>query len=349
MKKAEKESIAIARHIHVFLREYVPSQKSRSENTLKSYEYAISLYIGFLGDEKGIDPERLNCDCFSRDMIEEWLRWLADTRGCSPETCNIRLASLRVFLKYLGGKEISMLHISEVASGIQRRKETRKKVKGMSKDAVRALMTAPDTSTTAGRRDLALIVTMYSTAARIDEILSIKVGQLHLDARNPNVNIIGKGNKIRTLYLLPKAVAHLKSYLKDFHGAVPAPDAYVFYSRNAGPRGKMSQMAVSKRLKLHAETAHKSCVEVPLDFHAHQLRHAKSSHWLEDGMNIVQISLLLGHEQLQTTMVYLDVTIEQKAKALATLEDENSRKAPKKWKDNKATLANFCGVKPIKR
>ena len=66
-------------------------------------------------------------------------------------------------------------------------------------------------------------------------------------------------------------------------------------------------------------------------------------------MNIVQISLLLGHEQLETTMVYLDVTI---TKALATLEDENSRKAPKKWKDNKASLAkkNFCGVKPkIKR
>jgi len=219
----------------------------------------------------------------------------------------------------------------------------------MSKDAVRALMAAPDTSTTAGRRDLALIVTMYSTAARIDEILSMKVGQLHLDARNPNVNIIGKGNKVRTLYLLPKAVAHLKSYLKEFHWAVPAPDAYVFYSRNAGPRGKMSQMAVSKRLKLHAETAHKSCAQVPLDFHAHQLRHAKSSHWLEDGMNIVQISLLLGHEQLQTTMVYLDVTIEQKAKALATIEDENSRNAPKKWRNNKASLANFCGVKPIKR
>lgn len=349
MKKAEKESITIARHIYTFLREYVPSQKSCSYNTLKSYECAITLYIGFLEEEKGIDPERLNCDCFRREMIEKWLRWLADNRGCSPETCNVRLASLRVFLKYLGGMDVSMLHISEVASGIQRRKEMHKKVKGMSKDAVRALMAAPDTSTTSGRRDLALIVTMYGTAARIDEVLSMKVGQLHLDAKNPNVNIIGKGNKIRTLYLLPKVVAHLNSYIKERHGDNPKLDAYVFYSRNAGPCGKMSQMAVSKRLKLHAEMAHKSCVEVPLDLHAHQLRHAKATHWLEDGMNIVQISLLLGHEQLQTTLVYLDVTIKQKAEALATLDDENVRKAPKKWKDNKASLANFCGVKPIKR
>ena len=83
-----------------------------------------------------------------------------------------------------------------------------------------------------------------------------------------------------------------------------------------------------------------SCVEVPLNIHAHQLRHAKATHWLEDGMNIVQVSILLGHEQLQTT---------QKAKALVTLEDENNRKVPKKWKNDKASLANFCGVKPIKR
>ncbi len=71
------------------------------------------------------------------------------------------------------------------------------------------------------------------------------------------------------------------------------------------------------------------CDEVPMDLHAHQLRHAKASHWLEDGMNIVQISFLLGHEQLQTTMVYLDITIEQELKALATLEDENDKKVIK--------------------
>ena len=80
---------------------------------------------------------------------------------------------------------------------------------------------------------------------------------------------------------------------------------------------------------------------------APHFRHAKATHLLKDGMNIVQVSLLLGHEQLQTTMMYLDVTIEQKAEALATLENENNRKVPKRWKCNKASLANFCGVKPI--
>ena len=193
------------------------------------------------------------------------------------------------------------------------------------------------------------MIIIYSTAARIDEILSLKIEQLHLDVEKPNITIIGKENKIRTMYLLPKAVEHLKKYLEEFHGDSLDPEAYVFYSRNIGSHGKMSQVAVNKQLKKHARTAHEICDEVPLDLHAHQLRHARATHWLEDGMNIVQISFLLGHEQLQTTMIYMDITLEQELKALATLEDENEKEVSKKWKNVKDELAKFCGVKSMSK
>jgi len=349
MKKATEEAVMIARHMNTFLYEYVPSQKSRSSHTLRSYSYALTLYVGFLETGKGIHAGNLHRECFSREYIEEWLAWLMEKRGCSPETCNNRLSSLRAFLKYLGIREISFLYLSEDASRISRRRETRKKVKGMSKKAVQALLSTPDLSTKAGRRDLALIVIMYGTAARMDELLSMKIGHLHLDTKKPNVSIIGKGCKIRTLYLLPKAVAHLRKFLKEFHGDTPQAESYVFYSRNIGPAGKMSQPAVNQQLKKHAQTAHALCNEVPVNLHAHQIRHAKASHWLEDGMNIVQISFLLGHEQLQTSMVYLDITTEQEAKALATLEDESDSSVSKKWKNDKSSLAEFCGVKTMKK
>ncbi len=349
MKKAMNESVIIARHINAFLNNYVPSQKSHSSHTLKSYQYALTLYIGFLETEKGISAESLCGKCFSRIMIEEWLQWLMEVRGCSPETCNNRLASLRTFLKFIGSREILQLYLYEDATRIPRKKEVRKRVKGMSKRAVQVLLSTPDLSKKTGRRDLSLMIIIYSTAARLDEVLSLKAKQLHLDAEKPNATIIGKGSKVRTLYLLPKAVAHLKKYLKEFHSDTPDPEAYIFYSRNTGPHGKMSQTAVNKRLKKHARAAHEICNEVPRDIHAHQLRHAKASHWLEDGMNIVQISFLLGHEQLQTTMVYMDITIEQELKALATLEDEKDKKVSKKWKNAKGGLADFCGVKPMKK
>jgi site-specific recombinase XerD len=347
--KATNESIALSRHINAFLNEYVPSQKTRSAHTLKAYNDALSLYIRFLETKKGMDSGNFNGNCFCAANIEEWLIWLMESRSCSPETCNNRLASLRAFLKYLSSRDVLYLHLSQAASRIERKKVYAKKVTGMSKRAVNALLDAPDSSTKVGRRDIALMVVMYSTAARIDEILSMKVKELHLDADKPNITVIGKRGKIRTLYLLPKAVAHLRAYIKDFHGIAPNPSSYVFYSRNVGLTGKMSQNTVNKQLRKHAQTARIICGEVPDDIHAHQLRHAKASHWLEDGMNIVQISFLLGHSQLQTTMVYLDITTEQEAQALATLEDENDKSTPKKWRSADGSLSEFCGVRPIKK
>ncbi len=251
---------------------------------------------------------------------------------------------MRVFLKYLGGKEIDYLYLYHNATLIPQLKEPKTKVKGMSKNAVRALLSVPDVTNKTGRRNLALISLLYATACRIDEVLSLKNRQLHLDAGKPYIIVIGKGTKIRTIGLLPKAVSHLKKYLAEFRGASPDSEAYVFYSRNPGIYGKLTQPVVGKMLKKHAVCAHEICDEVPRNLHANQIRHAKASHWLEDGRNIVKISLLLGHEHLQTTMVYLDIANDEKAAALATLDDENIKKITPKWKNADKSLLDFCGL-----
>ena len=346
MRKSTNEAVTIARHINAFLNQYAPSHNTRSENTLKSYNVSMTLYLGFLETEKKVTAAKLCGEYFSVQHIEDWLIWLKTKRGCSPETCNVRLGSLRAFLKYLGKREASLLYLVNAASQIDRKKTLRKKVSGMSKSAVSALLETPDLSTATGRRDMALLVLMYSTAARIDEVLSLKVGNLQLDAAKPCANIVGKGGKIRTMYLLPRAVEHVRAFLREFHGDEPDPAAYLFYSRCGG--GKMTQPAVNKRIKKYAAMANKCCSDVPINLHAHQVRHAKASHWLEDGMNIVQISFLLGHEQLETTMKYLDITTEQKVEALSTLEDEKSKATPKKWRTADGGLASFCGVKQMK-
>jgi site-specific recombinase XerD len=349
MKQSNKEAYKIAYYIHSWLSEYAPSLKSGSSHTLKSYSHTLSLFVSFLESDKKIVPSAFCSGCFSRNVIEEWILWLKNKRNNSPETCNNRLASMRAFLKYLGDRDISFLYLSQEASQIPRQKTLRKKINGMSKKAVQALMSVPDISTGTGRRYLVMLIVMYSTAARIDELLSMKIQHLHLEADQPNVTVIGKGGKIRTLYLLPKAVAHLKRYLSEFHSERSTSESYIFYSRNTGITGKMSQEAINKQLKKYAVSAHAICDEVPVDLHAHQIRHAKASHWLEDGMNIVQISFLLGHSNIQTTMAYLDITTEQEAKALITLEDEDKKDIPKKWKSNMSSLAAFCGLNGTKK
>lgn len=223
----------------------------------------------------------------------------------------------------------------------------KKKVRGLSREAVQAIMSQPDQQNRTDRRDLTLLVLMYNTAVRIDEILSLQMKDIHLLSNKPYITVIGKGEKVRTLYLFPKTVRHLKQYISEYHGTQPSDKAYLFYSRNLGPEGKMSQTAINKRIKTYAEKAHELCDDVPLDFHAHQIRHARASHWLEEGMNIVQISFLLGHEQLETTMIYLDITTEQEMAAFDSLQDENDKMVPKKWKRN-GSLVNLCGLQPIK-
>ena len=349
MKKVNNEAYQLAQHIYNWLNVYGPSIQSNSSHTIKTYTITLSLFVGFLEKEKKIDSTSFGFKHFSRDYIEEWILWLKDKRNCAPQTCNIRLAALRTFLKYLAEKDIYFLSIYQGTTLISRQKVIKKKISGMSKSAMKALMSIPDVSTKTGRRDLLLLTVLYATAARIDEILSLKINQLHLEANKPSITVIGKGNKIRTLYLLPKAVAHLKKYLEEFHTAEPDPNTYVFYSRNRGLSAKISPEGVNKQLKKYAAIAHKQCREVPLKLHAHQIRHAKASHWLEDGMNIVQISFLLGHANLHTTMVYLDITTEQEAKALATLEDENQKNMPKKWKLQSDSLATFLGLNEIYR
>ena len=295
-------------------------------------------------ENDGITPSSITKACFEKLYVEKWLRWLKENRGCSPDTCNVRLASIRVFLKFLGSRDVRLLYLYQDAKTIKRLKCVRKKVDGLTRNAVAEMLASPDLSTKIGKRDLVFMIILYATAGRLDEILSIKLSQLHLNRKKPYVTIVGKGGKVRTLYLLPRAVSHIEKYIRDTHGKQPDAEAFLFYSRVGGKYAKLTEPAIDKRLKKYAKEAHGRCPDVPLGIHAHQFRHGKASHWIEDGINVLQVSFLLGHEQLETTMVYLDISTEEKAKALATLENEKDKRVSKKWKKPDGSLSDFLGL-----
>jgi site-specific recombinase XerD len=94
----------------------------------------------------------------------------------------------------------------------------------------------------------------------------------------------------------------------------------------------MSQTAVRKALKKYAEKANEINTSCPINLHPHQLRHAKATHLLEDGLSDVIVAEFLGHSGLETIQDYIDVSIEQSRKSLNTLKDEQDRNLRKKWK-----------------
>lgn len=342
MKKSN-DAVRISRHISEFLYDYAPNFLTSSAHTLKSYKDALTLYVLFL-ESTGVTPINLDKKHFEKGFIEEWIIWMVKTRNCSPDTCNVRLGSFRAFLEYLAGKDIGFLYLYHDAKMIKRQKSTKNKVQGLTRDAVTAIMNEPDIETKTGRRDFTLMMLLYGTAGRIGEILAIKVAHLKLDGPKPYVNLYGKGGKTRTAYLLPRVTSNIRGFLREFHGANPSQDDYLFYSRVGGVRGQLTGAAIDKRIKKYSASAHEKCNDVPISVHAHQFRHAKASHWLEDGLNVVQVSFLLGHENLETTMKYLDITTAEKANALATLEPEKEATAIKKWRSTDGTLSGFLGL-----
>lgn len=332
-KKINPQAVQITRYLHDWLEYYVPSIKACSPHTKRNYKVSMTLYTEFLRNVKGALPETLNAKCFRKEYIMEWIIWMKNNRGCTPTTCNVRLSALRAFLKYIADRDVIYMALFLQAENVPNEKTTKKKVAGLSKQAVNALLSAPDQRTATGFRDFTLMLLLYSTAVRINELLTLKISNIVMNCAKPHIIVIGKGRKKRPLPLLSKPVQYLKKYLKKYHPKHDDMDVLIFYSKSKGLYTPMSAENVNKMLKKYASIAHKTCEDVPLDLHAHQFRHAKASHWLENGMNIAQISYLLGHECIQTTMLYLDITTEQEEKALETLENENQRNIAKKWKN----------------
>lgn len=342
-KNNSKEPAELSKSVSEFLDGYAGLYLTNSPHTLKSYRLAIALYLEYLEDEKGIHFKGFNKKCFEKPMLEGWILWLKDTRGASNNTVNVRLGSLRRFIKYLSEKKPEYRYLYGEAASIALLKTDRHKILGLTKDAVTAILSAVDTSTKSGRFYFALIVFLYGTAARLDEALSLQAENLHLEDAHPHATIIGKGAKARTLYLLKDAAECLKKYKSEFFPP-GSSGGYFFYSRNGGKTVKLSQTAVQKALHKYARIAQAECRAVPSDLHAHQFRHARASHWLDEGINIVQISHLLGHESLEVTMRYLDISVEMEAKALEAVQNEADKAAIPKWKNADGTLKAACGL-----
>lgn len=339
-----KESIRMARYISRFLTEYAPLQLTSSPATLKGYRTAIHSYVCWLEDEKNVTPTSFKASCFEASNIEEWMRWLKHKKGNSNDTCNVRLGAIRSFITYISKQEIDLKYLIAEASCVHRFKKKGRNISGLTRESVAVLLQMPDTSTQSGRRYLVLMLLLYSLAARLDEILSLQLKDIHLDSAKPSITLTGKGRKIRTIGLLPKVVEHLKKYISETHGSASDKEAYLFYTNHKGCNEKMSQTAIRNALKKYAAQANIKCKEVPLTLHAHQFRHAKAEHMLEDGINIVQISEYLGHEDISTTMVYLEVTDRIKAEAYATINTEKDKSVPKKWKHSNGSLREFVGI-----
>jgi len=341
--KINKETRTLVNHINNWLKVYLPLTCGYSIKTVESYETGLSLFIDFLETVRNIQVNEFNETCFNREVIEDWLTWLSTKRNNGKRTRDHRLAIVKSLLEYLKskdrnfvGKYLDACEIKSISHG------RGKKVEGISKEAMKALFDAIDCETRTGKRDFALFTFMYDTGCRIGEELNIKVKDLFLDVKNPYVAVNGKGSRMRPLLLSEKTTQIISRYIKMFFGNNPNPEGYLFYSSHGGIFRQISEDAINDRLYILSEKANRSCPNVPVHMHCHQIRHSAASHWLQDGINIAQISRYLGHESLESTRIYLGISREELEQALSQREDLIDDQT-KKYKDIKGGLKSLIG------
>jgi len=180
-------------------------------------------------------------------------------------------------------------------------------------EEMRALLDVPDARTPAGRRNYVLLLTMFNTGARVQEILDIRPCDLQLE-RPLQVRLRGKGRKERFCPLWPQTAEALASLIRESH---LDPDAAQPLFRNA--RGyPLTRFGVRYLLRQYSERAHATAPTLTAKrVHPHTLRHTAAVHLLQAGVDLVTISHWLGHASIETTNRYAAVDLETKRAAIA--------------------------------
>ena len=192
------------------------------------------------------------------------------------------------------------------------------------------VLSAYDTATAKHRRNRMMLIMLYDTGARVQELADLNISSLHLREQNPFVTLIGKGRKSRNVPLLNKTVQHLQIYLKEFH--LEMNECPLFYSLLDGKPHRLSTDSISLVLKSAVDKARETCEAVPERVHCHMIRKTKAMDLYKNGVPLPFIMQLLGHESMSTTSgFYAFATLEMMSdamnKAAPTLDKEE-----KLWK-----------------
>ncbi len=301
-----------SRLLQDFFTRYLPIERNLSHNTTLSYRDAIKLLLRFLCSTEGKAPEALTCEeVLDAERVRGFLRWLAEDRRCKPSTRNQRLAALKCFARYVSWRAPEYLDLCRRVREIPRARTEAREPEYLDSKELSALLKVPAPSSVVGLRDRALLLLLYNTGARVQEMCDLNVTSLRL-AEVPCVRILGKGNKERVCPLWTKTVSAFEAYLRcrpNAHDGSP-----LFLSARGRRLGRSGLSYVLSRVAI------KAGLKAPK--HArrltpHVIRHSTAMHLLEAGVDLTVIASWLGHAQLSTTHGYLAINLRMKLDAVA--------------------------------
>jgi site-specific recombinase XerD len=322
---------ALAPALQAFFTDRLTRQRHASPQTVAAYRDTWRLLLAFTARHTGRQPSQLDFADLGAPLIGSFLDHLEHDRGNSPRTRNARLAAIHSMFGYAALQHPEHAQSISRVLAIPPRRFDKALITWLTGEELDALLAAPDKSTWTGRRDHAMIALAAQTGLRISELTGLACRDVHIGS-GPHVSCHGKGRKERITPLTKNTVAVLRAWLAERHGE---PEQPLFPNRTGG---RLSRDAVEKRLALHAAAAASNCPSLKAkNVTAHALRHTAAMQLLRAGVDTSLIALWLGHEQADTTQIYLHADLELKEKALARTTPANIK--PGRYKPPDQLLA----------
>lgn len=322
MKKVTDE--LLFKTTYDYFRVYLPKMRKASENTIRSYRKTISSLFDYVAKKRKVSLVDLTFLMLDQSTISAYLDEVEKT-GSSVTTRNQRLQAIRSFFTYAGMSNPALLGFKLEVSKIPPKKvSTKNAVNYMSESAMKAIFEQPDINTTKGFRNLFLMLLMYDSAARVQEIVDIRICDLTI-AKTSTLLLHGKGSKDRVVPIMQTTLKQYDKYMNIFHPGISADsEEFLFFNERNGVKNRLDTSTVRKMVQKYGEMARETCPAVPKKVHPHLFRHSRAMHLYQHGMDLTLVSQWLGHAQLDTTLIYAFADTEQKRKAIEQATPANS-------------------------
>jgi len=302
---------ALAPTLQAFFTDRLIRQRQASNHTLASYRDTLRLLVRFAAERRKVEPVKLEISDLDSALIGAFLDHREREYGNSVRTRNTRLTAIRSLFRYAALRHPEHAEVIQHVLAIPPKRFARRLVSFLTDPEVDALLSAPDRTTWVGRRDHTLFATAVQTGLRASELIGLRITDVHLGV-GPHVSCLGKGRKQRITPLTTSVVALLRTWLCERREQV---SDLVFTTRT----GRMlSRDALEHRLAECVAKASNNCPSLrEKRISLHVLRHTAAMRLLHAGNDLSVIALWLGHEQMETTQIYLHVDLALKEKALA--------------------------------
>ena len=311
MKTKSPNQLALA--LRDFFGEFLPGVRNVSPHTIASYRDSLVLLLRFVAAQQRRCVSLLDFKDVSAELILRFLTDLESERHNMATTRNVRLSAIHAFFRYVAAQHPDRLEHCQRVLVIPFKRARQRTIEYLEYEEIQHVLSAVDQSTRDGRRDYALLATLFNTGARVQEILDVRACDIQL-TKPFQVRLFGKGRKERFCPLWPQTARLLRSFFKE-RLLEPHSQQQVFLNHRGEP---LTRFGVRYLLRKYQELAKVHVAGLRgKRLHPHSLRHSTAVALLKAGVDLSTISQWLGHASPNTTNKYTTIDLEMKREAIA--------------------------------